>query len=106
MLEEVIKEIVDDVLASEDIKEGISGVKAGDVVVSVLSKNTSSVMIGGTVLHYSYSTLVGVTQNFETLVAENVWGTTTGKFLNTIDGGTKEAKANRVPQKDLMKIKL
>ena len=81
----MVNEILKD---NKRIQEGLGSIKAGDVVVSVLSKNTSSVMIGGTVLHYSYSTLVGVTQNFETLVAENVWGTTTGKFLNTIDGGS------------------
>lgn len=47
--------------------------------------------------YYSYRTLVAVRVPFAGMVVhENDWGPTTGKHLNWIDGGDKEAKASRV----------
>ena len=70
------------------------------------TKNTAAVQIGGTVLYFSYDTLVAVTKGVDKYVAINTWGTATGKFLNSIDGGSKEAKEKRVPQKELLRIKI
>ena len=89
----------------KEIVEGLGGVTAGRVNVTG-SKNTTAVQIGGTTLYFSYDTLVAVTKGVNKKVAINTWSNTTGKFLNDIDGGSKEAKANRVPQQDLLLIKL
>lgn len=52
----------------------------------------------GNEFFFSYKTLVAV--RFATdrllLVRRNVWGPTTGKHLNWIDGGDASAKADRV----------
>jgi len=45
---------------------------------------------------YSYQTPVGFALNGKRTVRENEWGPTTGKHLNTIDGGGSDAKAARV----------
>ena len=46
--------------------------------------------------YFSYQTLVAFSFNGVLYVRENVWGTTAGKHLNWIDGGTKEAKKQRL----------
>ena len=46
---------------------------------------------------FSYKTPVAFSANGRQTVRENTWGPTTGKHLNWIDGGSKEAKARRVP---------
>ena len=48
-------------------------------------------------LYFSYSTLIAFSVGCDTFVSENVWSKTTGAHLNYIDGGSKEAKARRVP---------
>jgi hypothetical protein len=55
---------------------------------------------------YSYETIVAVawrdaSARWHRLVAHNDWGPTTGKHINAIDGGSQEAKADRVPQADV-----
>jgi len=50
--------------------------------------------------YYSYDTLVAVRANGRLMVRENYWGPTTGKHLNWIDGGSKEAKAKRLNEAD------
>lgn len=47
--------------------------------------------------YFSYRTVVAVTVPGKgKIVHQNYWGTTTGKHLNWIDGGDKEAKARRL----------
>jgi hypothetical protein len=46
-------------------------------------------------LWFSYDTIVAFQSGGTRVVCENVWSTTTGKHLNWIDGGDKEAKAER-----------
>jgi hypothetical protein len=46
---------------------------------------------------FSYSTPIAFTsQDHNRVVRENDWGPTTGKHLNWIDGGDKDAKKRRV----------
>lgn len=66
-------------------------------------RNTARVCIGPVRLWFSYRTLVA----FETpgsggpVVRKNEWGPTTGKLLNTIDGG---AAQDRVPAEDFTRL--
>ncbi len=49
------------------------------------------------VLYFSYSTPIAFdTPLTGTVVRENVWGPTTGKHLNAVDGGSAEAKKARI----------
>ena len=52
--------------------------------------------------YFSYDTLVAFRSNKtgKRYVRKNVWGTTTGKHLNWIDGGNKE---NRLDREDFEK---
>ena len=55
----------------------------------------------GNDFYYSYKTLVAFRKYPGALVVhENFWSSTTGKHLNWIDGGTKEAKKNRLSGAD------
>lgn len=56
----------------------------------------------GNVFYFSYKTLVAFeTSNGDLYVRKNVWGPTTGKHLNWIDGGDKKA---RMSKEDFEKI--
>jgi len=56
------------------------------------------VRIGELTLHFSYRTVVAFNSPFSGfVVSENRWSTTTGRHLNEIDGGSTEAKAERLP---------
>lgn len=68
-------------------KVSISGDKVNNMTVSV----------GDLTIYFSYETPVGYFFPGEgTVVRQNDWSTTTGKHINAIDGGDKEAKANRL----------
>ena len=54
--------------------------------------------------YFSYNTLVAIRCNKGLFVRQNVWGNTTGKHLNWIDGGSKEAKAQRLTRDQFNKI--
>lgn len=52
--------------------------------------------IGQLELYFSYKTIIAFfTPKTGTIVSENLWGKTTGKHLNWIDGGNKERRMNR-----------
>ena len=55
--------------------------------------------IGRLSVWFSYDTIVAI-QNGETYVSKNCWSTTTGKHLNAIDGGDRDAKKRRLPRKE------
>jgi hypothetical protein len=61
--------------------------------------HTLMVNVGGVRLWYSYSTLVAFADGNQFCVCENVWGTTTGKHINWIDGGRK---SERLSHEDFM----
>lgn len=50
------------------------------------------VTIGSLTLYFSYQTVVAFEDNMGLKVTENLWGPTTGKHLNAIDGGNKAAR--------------
>lgn len=54
------------------------------------AKNFNSVSIGDVTFYFSYETCVGVNIGHRLYVHKNIWGTTTGKHLNWLDGGNKE----------------
>jgi hypothetical protein len=48
--------------------------------------NSVKVIIGELTLWFSYQTVIAFQQGWgETVITENIWGTTTGKHLNEID---------------------
>lgn len=71
-----------------------------------LAANFSQVVFeDGTTVWFSYNTAVAVENaRMNLTVHENNWSTTTGKHLNRIDGGDKEAKARRVSADDFKTI--
>ena len=65
------------------------------------AKNFNMVEIGDLELYFSYETCVGFrTSKTGLVVSENIWGSTTGKHLNWLDGGRKEC---RVPNGEFEK---
>ncbi len=50
------------------------------------------VTIGSLTLYFSYRTVIAFEDNCNLKVIENLWGPTTGKHLNAIDGGNKSAR--------------
>ena len=69
-----------------------------DIGIERIKPNLTKVNIGTITVWFSYNTPIAFKNGtWSTLVVrENVWSTTTGKHLNYIDGGDKEAKARRV----------
>lgn len=67
--------------------------------------NAHTVFLGNVIIYFSYNTPIGFEDTREgtvkrLIVRENVWGPTTRKHLNKIDGGSKEAKARRVSSEE------
>lgn len=59
--------------------------------------NAIYVTFGPLHVYFSYHTPVAFTVNYgRCIVRKNIWGTTTAKHLNHIDGGSKDAKRKRV----------
>ena len=69
-----------------------------NIKIEQIKPNLTRVNIGNVYVWFSYETPVAFkAAKFPIIVRENnVWGPTTGKHLNAIDGGTKAAKAERV----------
>ena len=66
------------------------------IEIEQIKPNFTKVNIGTVMVWFSYDTPIACRASGERVVRENIWSTTTGKHLNAIDGGTKEAKAERV----------
>ena len=70
--------------------------------ISTYGEHTESayrVDVGPLTIWFSYKTPVAFRARggiLDRVIRQNEWKTTTGKNLNWIDGGTKEAKAKRV----------
>jgi len=59
--------------------------------------NCLRVELGNLILYFSYDTVIAFKDGCRAhLLRQNDWSTTTGKHLNWIDGGSKEAKARRL----------
>ena len=54
--------------------------------------HTQVIDVGSVRLFFSYDTIVAFNDVGRNVVCENVWGCTTGKHLNWIDGGDKKAR--------------
>lgn len=69
------------------------------------ASNAVMVDLGCVQLYFSYKTLVAIKMpNYKLAVIKNYWGPTTGKHLNAIDGGTVEAKKERLNDDEFKKI--
>jgi hypothetical protein len=63
------------------------------VEIDISVHNLSRVTIGKLVLWFSYKTCVAFySPGYGKVVSENYWGATTGKHLNSIDGGNTNAR--------------
>jgi hypothetical protein len=64
-----------------------------DVSVDTSISNLTEVEIGNVTLWFSFKTCVAfMTPGSGKVVSENCWGSTTGKHLNSIDGGNKDSR--------------
>ncbi len=68
------------------------------------TKNLYCDVINGYMVYYSYNTAVGIRLASKLVITKNMWGTTTGRHLTWIDGGSKEAKESRINYSDFLKI--
>ncbi len=60
--------------------------------------NALKFWVGSYAVYFSYRTPVafsGPATDYNTVVSENKWGSTTGKHLNWIDGGNKKSRLDR-----------
>ena len=69
-----------------------------------MNNKLTTVYIGDKKVFFSYETPVAFWNGHRLLVSQNEWSRTTGRHLNAIDGGSKEAKENRIPHTALMEI--
>ena len=73
----------------------------GDSATS--QNNAKLVTVDHVKFYFSYETLIAVEPlNSALIIRQNDWGPTTGKHLNAVDGGSKEAKAKRLSSDDFM----
>ena len=67
------------------------------IEIEKIKPNLTRVIVGDLSIWFSYETPIAFkVYGQPRVVRENVWGPTTGKHLNSIDGGTEKAKARRV----------
>ena len=72
-----------------------------NIGIEQIKPNLTKVNVGTITVWFSYDTPFAFkVYGQPRVVRENIWSTTTGKHLNAIDGGTKEAKANRVSSEE------
>jgi hypothetical protein len=67
-----------------------------NVSIERVRDNLIIVNLGGVSVYFSYETPVAFTVRGITYVSENMWSTTTGRHLSVIDGGTADAKRERL----------
>ena len=71
-----------------------------ELCTGVKGINFHLALIGEVSIFFSYETPVAFSApvtGYKWVVRENDWGATTGRYLNEIDTGSKEAKAARLP---------
>ena len=71
-----------------------------DIECSIDRNSASFTDANGRDYWFSYKTLIAFQSNGERIVRRNDWSQTTGKHLNAIDGGDKDAKAVRLSEED------
>ena len=68
-----------------------------NIEIEQIKPNFTKINVGALTVWFSYETPIAFKVDGQPrVVRENIWSTTTGKHLNSIDGGTKTAKAERV----------
>ena len=68
-----------------------------NIGIEQIKPNFTKINVGTTTVWFSYNTPIAFQVDGQPrVVRENVWKNTTGRHLNSIDGGTKEAKERRV----------
>lgn len=73
--------------------------------ITKTGNNSTTVHTGNVQLFFSYETVIAFHHtNTGLVVCENVWGVTTGKHLNAIDGGSAQAKRERKPRAEFLKL--
>ena len=72
-----------------------------DIGIKQIKPNLTKVDVGSFHVWFSYETPIAFNVDGQPrVVRENIWGPTTGKHLNCVDGGDKEAKERRVSSED------
>ena len=66
-----------------------------ELVSCSTGSNYAVVEVGELTLWFSYRTLIAYQIRGRRCVSENLWGATTGKHLNAIDGGDKKSRCAR-----------
>lgn len=66
--------------------------------------NSLCFSLGGVDVYFSYQTPVAFRADGKLVVRANTWGPTTGKHLNSIDGGSPERKKARVSGEDFERL--
>ena len=67
------------------------------IEIEQIKPNFTKINVGALTVWFSYETPIAFKVDGQpSVVLENIWSSTTGKHLNSIDGGTKTAKAERV----------
>lgn len=67
--------------------------------------HSRKVELANIILYYSYETIVAYSDAQDGLtVSKNVWGVTTGKHLNWIDGGDKKSRKENAEFESMLKI--
>ena len=68
-----------------------------NIEIEQIKPNFTRINVGALTVWFSYETPIAFKVDGQPrVVRENIWSTTTGKHLNSIDGGGTEAKAERV----------
>lgn len=72
--------------------------------ITVLAPNFTRLDIGTVTIWYSYQTTIAFMADGKKTVRVNSWSSTTGKHLNAVDFGTKDAKAARVSGEEFERL--
>jgi len=72
---------------------------------STSSKATNTLIESGNIsIYYSYETIIAVKVDDELTISKNIWGSVTGKHLNTIDRDKSKRVENKVLQELVDKL--
>jgi len=76
------------------------------IKMEINGDNFKQVIIGNLEIWFSYKTPVAFRYHGSMKISENLWGGTTGKHLNWLDGGNKEGRMPRREFEDALQIVL
>tara|TARA_R110002096_G_C14179312_1_gene686728 strand:+ start:90 stop:371 length:282 start_codon:yes stop_codon:yes gene_type:complete len=68
-----------------------------------VDKKLSELRIGDSVIWFSYETPIAFKRGIQEFTRVNDWSSTTGRHLNSIDGGSPSAKARRISGDEFLK---